>query len=346
MSTLRRDPITGRWVINVSKKSEGASTLTLLEEYASKNICPLCEGNEQCTPPEIFALRETHSQKDKPGWEVRVIPNLSPSLKIEDELDRRGELMYDLMNAVGANEIIIETPQHVENLADLDVSQIQKVWEVCKERISDLKKDKRFKQIVVFKSYGKRAIPSPLKHAYSQLIALSITPKALKEELVGAKNYYEYKTRCVYCDIIRQELDTDKRVVASNKHFVALTPFASRYTHEVWILPKKHSPDFETSSADELYSLSSLLKDILLRLGKLLNDPPYNYMLHTGPNRVTRKGYWKSLDSDYHWHIEIMPSFTRVSGFEWGTGFFINLVTPEEAAQNLKKIKVESEVKI
>lgn len=341
MPTLRRDPIMGRWVINSEEIKDHPSSLTEMEKLIQKGVCPFCEGNERYTPPEIFALRAKGSEKDGPGWEVRVVPNISPALRVELELDRRAERMYDLMNAVGAHEVIIETPKHIPNLADLEVSQIKKVIQTYKQRISDLKKDKRLRSIFIFKNYGERAGSSPIKHARSQLIAVSVTPKSLKEELKGAKEYYDYKERCVFCDMIKQELSTKKRVICSNPDFIAIAPFASRFTHEVWILPRKHSVDFENLSDGECQSLASLLKEVLLKLKILLNDPPYNFILHSGPNRTKRRGgAWITLNEDYHWHIEIMPRYMRIDGFEWGTGLYINATTPEEAAASLRKVKV------
>ncbi len=341
MPTLRRDPVTGRWVINPDELDDRPSSLIEMEGFIEKGICPFCEGNEKNTPPEIFALRAKGSEKDAPGWEVRVVPNMSPALRVELDPDRRAERMYDLMNAVGAHEVIIETPQHIPNLADLEASQIKRVIQTYKQRISDLKKDQRLRSVFIFKNYGERAGSSPVKHAHSQLIAVSVTPKNLKEELTGAKGYYEYKERCVFCDMIKQELSTEKRVVCSNPDFLAIAPFASRFTHEVWILPRKHSVDFESMSDEKSENLALLLKEVLLRLKALLNDPPYNFILHTGPNRTKRKGYsWKTLSQDYHWHIEIMPRYTRINGFEWGTGLYINATTPEQAAESLRNVKL------
>jgi UDPglucose--hexose-1-phosphate uridylyltransferase len=341
MSTLRRDPITGRWVINTDRMVGTPSSLIEMEGLVEKGICPFCEGNEKNTPPEIFALRNEGSEKDEPGWQVRVVPNISPALRVEMELDRRAELMYDLMNSVGAHEIIIETPEHIPNLADLEASQIQKVLLAYRQRILDLKKDKRFRSVAIFKNYGERAGSLRIKHAHSQLIAFSVTPKNLKEELKGAKEYYDYKERCVFCDVMRQELSTKKRIVAANRHFVAICPFASRFTHEVWILPRKHSVDFEQIDEKLAGSLAEFLKEVLLRLKISLGDPPYNYILHTGPNRTHRRGgAWKTLDEDYHWHIEIMPCYTRIDGFEWGTGFYVDSTTPEKAAESLRKVRL------
>ncbi len=341
MPTLRRDPISARWVINPDLANDQPSSMIEMEKLITRGTCPFCEGNEKFTPPEIFALRSKDSRKDRPNWEVRVVPNLSPALKVELELDQRAERMYDLMNAVGAHEIIIETPRHIANLADLETGQIKKVMRTYRERILDLKKDLRFRSIFIFKNYGERAGSSPIKHAHSQLIAVSITPKNVKEELTGAKEYYDYKERCIFCDVIKQEIAADKRVICSNQDFLAIAPFASRFNHEVWILPKKHSVDFESTGDIQFENLASLFKEVLLRLKILLNDPPYNYIIHTGPNRTRRRGEaWKTLSADYHWHIEIMPRFTRIDGFEWGTGLYINATTPEEAAANLRKVQI------
>ncbi len=341
MPTLRRDPITARWVINPDLADDQASSLIEMEKLIPHGTCPFCEGNEKYTPPEIYAIRSKTSTPNGPGWEVRVVPNISPALKVELELDQRAERMYDLMNAVGAHEINIETPRHIANISDLEVGQVVKVMQTYKERIFDLKKDKRFRSIFIFKNYGERAGSSPIKHAHSQLIAVSVTPKNVKEELSGAKEYYDYKERCVFCDMIKQELSAEKRMVCSNNDFLAIAPFASRFSHEVWILPKKHSVDFENTADEQFEKLASLFKEVLLRLKIHLNDPPYNYIFHTGPNRTRRRGEaWKTIGEDFHWHIEIMPRYTRIDGFEWGTGLYINATTPEQAATNLRKVKI------
>jgi len=145
----------------------------------------------------------------------------------------------------------------------------------------------------------------------------------------------------VFCDMIKQELSTKKRVISANPEFLAVAPFASRFNHEVWILPRKHSVDFENISEGQSQNLAVLLKEVLLRLKILLNDPPYNFILHSGPNRTKKRGEaWVTLNEDYHWHIEIMPRYVRIDGFEWGTGLYINTTTPEQAAASLRKVKI------
>ena len=340
MSTLRRDPITARWVTDTDEMQEGITTKDELERLALQGICPLCQGNEKYTPNEIYVIRRAGTAKNQPGWEVRVIPNISPALRIDLELERRPELMYDMMNSVGADEIVVETPEHITNMADLEAPQIAKVLTVYKQRILDLKQDKRFRSIVVFKNYGERTTPTSLKHTCSEVMAMSITPKHLKEELDGAKEYFDYKSRCIFCDIIRQELSTEKRIVSQNNDFIAITPFASRFEYEMWILPKKHSADFETQNDSSIQNLAIFFKEILTRIKTLLHDPPYNFIFHLGPNKNARPDFWKTVDEDYHWHIEIMPLFTKVGGFEWGTGYYISEVTPEEAAKQLREVSI------
>lgn len=342
MPELRKDPVIGRWVIIATERSHRPDHFRgPVEANGEDGVCPFCEGNESQTPAEICALRKGHSPANKPGWELRVVPSIAPFLRIEGEADRRGKGLYDVMTGIGAHEVVVETPQHIANMADLPQEQIAKVLGCYAERIADLEKDERLKYVLVFKNHGQPAAGGRHKHTRSQLIATPINPKRVKEELVGARQYYEIHDRCVFCDLIRQEIQSRDRVVAEIDGFVAVAPFASRFPFEVWILPKKHSPDFISVSAKERAGLAELLKQILLKLKNGLNDPPYSYIIHSAPFRhMTAPGYWKTIDHDYHWHIEIMPRLTRVAGFEWGTGFYICPVKPEDTAAFLREVKV------
>jgi UDPglucose--hexose-1-phosphate uridylyltransferase len=244
------------------------------------------------------------------------------------------------MAGIGAHEVIVETNQHIANIADLSEEQITKVITCYVDRIVDLGKDNRFKYVLVFKNYGWTAGGGRTKHSKSQLIATPVTPKRVKEELVGAHKYYEYHERCVFCDLVKQELAFKDRIIMDIDGFIAITPFAPRFPFEVWIMPKKHSCDFINLEMGMRLDLARIAKKVLLKLKKGLNDPPYNYILHTAPFRRPKAGYWKSIDYDYHWHIEIMPRLTRVAGFEWGTGFYICPLPPEDAAKFLRETEV------
>jgi UDPglucose--hexose-1-phosphate uridylyltransferase len=248
--------------------------------------------------------------------------------------------MYDKMNGVGAHEVVIETPQHELDLGDLPVADITSVLYAIRERVLDLKKDDRFKYILVFKNHGQSAGAS-LEHTHCQIIAVPTVPKRVVEELSGSSNYYKYKERCVFCDIVTQELRDLERLVIQNDHYISIEPFAPRFPFETWILPLEHNSSFETISTEDLYPLADVLKGTLLRINRSLANPPYNLIIHTAPCQDEAHPY-------YHWHIEIMPKLTKVAGFEWGSGFYINPTPPEVAARFMRELKIEqkAEVKI
>jgi UDPglucose--hexose-1-phosphate uridylyltransferase len=330
MPELRKDPVIGRWVIISTERGKRPSDFPVEERKRSAKLCPFCPNNESSTPPEVYSVRENGSKPDSPGWSLRVIPNKFPALRIEGDLNREGEGIFDKMNGIGAHEVIIETPDHNKDLPDLEVSEITPVIEAYKERIIDLKNDARFQYILIFKNQGEAAGAS-LEHSHSQLIATPIVPKRVYEELEGSRRYYEYKERCIYCDIIRQEIQDGTRVIAQNELFVALTPFASRFPFEIWILPRNHNSHFENIGENEPAAFAEIMKITLTKLARALNTPAYNFMIHSSPVN----GRFKQL---YHWHVEIIPKLTKVAGFEWGTGFYINPTTPEDAAQFLREI--------
>ncbi len=340
MPQLRKDPVIGRWVIIATERAKRPEDFKIEKEEVHEKPCPFCEGNESQTPPEISAIRRSQTKPNQPGWDVRVVPSIAPLLSREGDLGRRAKGMYDLMNAVGAYEVVIETPRHIANIADLEEEQIVKVIDCYVERFFQLEKDARFKYVLMYKNYGRAAGGGRLRHSRSQLIATPANPKRVKEELVGARKYFEYKERCVFCDMLKQELEQKERVIFDIDGLVAISPFASRFPFEVWILPKEHSCDFSSIKPEHRRHLAGILKKVMSKLKVTLNDPPYNYVLHTAPFRRAKTGYWKTVDEDYHWHIEIMPCLTRIAGFEWGTGFYLNPTLPEEAARILRETKV------
>jgi UDPglucose--hexose-1-phosphate uridylyltransferase len=331
MPELRKDPIYGRWVIIATERSRRPSDFAPEERRAIGGFCPLCEGNEDRTPPEVLALRDNGTPSNSPGWLLRVVPNKFPALRIEGELDREGEGIYDKMNGIGAHEVVVETPHHHETVATLPLKAVENVLWAYRERIVDLRRDDRLRYVMVFKNYGSAAGAS-LEHAHSQIIALPIVPTRVREEIEGTKNYFLYKDRCVFCDIIRQELRQRTRVITENNGFVSIAPFASRFPFETWIVPKTHQPSYELMEGSFYGQAAEILSETLRKLKQVLDDPPYNYIIHTSSSPEQDRDY-------YHWHIEIMPKLTKVAGFEWGTGFYINPTPPEEAAKYLREAK-------
>ncbi len=338
MPELRKDPVTNRWVIIATERAKRPTDYKIHKEEFGGGKCPFCPGNEKLTPPEICAYREKDTVKNEPGWWVRVVPNLFPALAIEGNLDREGVGMFDHMNGVGAHEVIIETPSHEGHIELLSESQIEELLWMYKERYLDLQKDPRIKYILVFRNYGRTAGAS-LAHPHSQLIAMPIVPKRVEEMMQGTRAYYKQKERCIYCDIIHQEQKFGhERIVLENDSFIVLSPFAPRFPFELAVLPKVHEASFGKLSEKQRKDLASTMKDTLMRLSKILDRPPYNYMLQTAP--CNTNGNHNGVSDYFHWHIEIIPRLTTPAGFEWGSGFFINPTPPEEAARYLRKVSV------
>lgn len=331
MPELRKDPIIGRWVIIASERGKRPMDFPHRGGGPRGGFCPFCPGNEDKTPPEIYAVRPSGSANG-PGWQVRVVPNKFPALVIEGELKRRGVGLYDVVDGVGAHEVIIDSPAHGRSFADMSVAHIAQVLEAYRLRQLDLAGDQRFRYILVFKNHGEDAGAS-LEHSHTQLIATPIIPKRVVEELEGTRRHFEMKERCIFCDIIDQELFDGRRIIMETEHFLTISPFAARFPFETWILPRRHEPHFHRLSDAARLDLAGVLSTLLRKLNLALDQPPYNYVLHTAP--INTGGEWH-----FHWHLELMPKLTKVAGFEWGSGFYINPTPPEDAAEYLRRLEL------
>lgn len=329
MSELRRDPVLGRWVIISTERGERPSDFTPAEPMKPSGFCPFCSGNEKMTPPEIAAIREPGTKPDTTGWRVRVVSNKYPALTIEGALNKRAYGIYDIMNGVGAHEVFIETPNHMSTISTLPITNVEELVWMYRERMIDLEKDERFKYILIFRNSGREGGAS-LMHPHSQLIATPTIPKRISEEIEGTKAYLNFKDRCVFCDMVDEERAFGRRVVEENEHFITFCPFAARFPYEMWLLPKKHVNDFSLVDDKDIPLLADCFQKSIKRLDMALGKPPYNYIIHTVPCNTPTQYY-------YHWHIEIIPRLTQVAGFEWGTGFYINPLSPEIAAETLRK---------
>ncbi|PYR25943.1 MAG: galactose-1-phosphate uridylyltransferase [Acidobacteria bacterium] len=333
MPELRKDPVTGRWVIISTERRKRPSDFRLERPaLVGTGVCPLCVGREDLTPPEVLAYRQNGGAPNSPNWDLRVVPNKFPALQVEGGLDREAEGMFDRMNGIGAHEVIIETPDHGKTLASMSEPEIERVLWAFRERVLDLKQDRRFRYILIFKNHGAAAGAS-LEHTHSQLIALPVVPDFVREEVEGARRHFATKERCVFCDIVHQEIDTGRRVIQENADIVALSPYAPRFPFETWLLPRRHAARFEDAPRHEYEGLARLLKAVLMRVNRALESPPYNLIIHSSP-------FSEETTDFYHWHLELMPKLTKVAGFEWGTGFYINPTSPEEATRVLRAVPV------
>jgi len=338
MTELRKDPIIDNWVIISTERGRRPLDYKIKTEEKKKDSCVFCEGNEGETPPEIFAFRKKGTRENSPGWKVRVVNNKYPALKMEGKeaaLEKAG--IFEKMGGLGVHEVIIETPHHQKDFDNLSVGNIVLILKTYRQRYLDLSKDKRIKYILIFKNYGIDGGAS-LEHPHSQLIGTPIIPQKIKEELEGAKEYFDLNGRCLFCDYIEQEIKSKDRLIKETEKYVAISPFAARFPFETWILPKYHNACYKETSDNDILSLARIMKEILSKIKKKLNNPPYNFIIHTAPSKEFSTREWPGLDKKYHWHIEIIPRLTKIAGFEWGTGFYINTTSPEEAARILISI--------
>ena len=330
MPELRKDPVLGRWIIIAQERAKRPTDFIVPAAPTTGGFCPLCPGNESTTPPEVLTYGRSYgTPANTPGWQVRVVPNKYPALVIEGEIDRQGEGLYDKMNGIGAHEVVVESPRHEDIFSRLPLDHMALVFQAFRARIQDLERDPRFRYVMVFKNYG-RAAGASLEHSHSQLVALPILPRMIVSELQGSDEYYRYKERCLFCDIIRQEIQQKVRVVCQNEFFITITPFAPRTPFEMWVLPKKHESGFHNLNNQEILALAEIFSETLCRLDACIPGVPYNFVLHTQPLRSESMKH-------FHWHFEIVPKLTSIAGFEWGSGFYINPMPPEEAALYLRE---------
>ncbi len=322
---LRKDPITQSWVMQV--EGEGA--------WPEAAACPLCPGQEALCPPTIYV-----QPPDSAHWQVRVIPHLRPLYRIEGDAQRSAEGIYDRMSHLGAHEIVVEHPDHRLPLSQQSDDNVKMVLQAYVARSADLKKDRRFRYVTIFRNQGALA-GQDLSHPHSQITATPFIPRRVGYELRSCKRYFELKERCLFCDIVKQELTQQVRVVDANELFVAFCPFASRVPYETWVLPVHHHAAFEEdlSSHDQQSHLARLLKRVLWRLQQVA--PAYHLVLHTSPNvafKLEQVGAWQSLAQDYHWHFEILPILPAQSKSYSLKEVYYNSLLPEVAAKELRDL--------
>lgn len=325
VAELRKDPVSGNWVVVGYPRVEPFDL----------TVCPFCPGNEHMTSSIIREFRDGDGT-----WLVRCFPAANPVFVIEVPENKRAEGIYDRMGNVGAHEIVVEGRSHTQTLSTFDEQQLSLVFEMYRERIIDLKRDKRFKYVQTFKNHGQLAGSYPF-HPHSHILATPILPQRIALEMTSARNHFRQKERCLFCDIIAQELRQDRRVVAANDRFVAFTPFAPRFPFEVWIAPRHHGDSFERGQDRETSKdFVRLFLDVMKRIEKVA--PSYTVSIHTSPNETDRRFVEDDLPvSDYfHWHLEILPRDLRTSKYKREDEFYVISITPEETARLLRAEEV------
>lgn len=317
MSEIRRDPLGNGWVIFSNKR------INRPNDYQKKGVkCPFCHGHEQDTPPAIL------SWPSKNNWQIRLVPNKYPALTLSKQFIKPIKGFYECAGGYGLHDVLIETPSHNLSIEKFSIGRIGKIFEICADRCAQMKMEKNIKYAMVFKNMGRNAGAS-LRHPHSQIIALPLVPATVENELKKIAAFYKRTGKCLFCEILKNEVKLRKRLIYENDLYAAFCPFASRFFFEVWILPKKHEPEFE-SPKNDFYSLAMAVKEVFLKLKKSIKDLSYNMIVHSCP-----RGVYKH----YHWHIEILPKLANIAGFEWGSGFHINSIKPEYAADILRRGK-------
>ena len=304
MPEYRKDIILDEWVIIATeraKRPENFKEQIIKVDNKALNVCPFDRGNESMTPPESLRIdnRGNEVGKDSP-WQVRVVPNKFPALVPNAQPFSQQYGPYMVMDGFGLHEVVVQSPEHITNISELSRWQVELIISVYIRRLIAIKKDNRIESVIIMLNQGKEAGAS-LEHSHSQIFALPLTPPNLMNEISRTRNYFNQNHRCAMCDIINFETKEDKRVVYENKEFVMLQPYASRNPFETWIVPKRHDSNFENISAQEANSFAQCLKVLVDFFYIDLNNPPFNYYIHTGTLDGTKD------NSHYHWHLELEP---------------------------------------
>jgi UDPglucose--hexose-1-phosphate uridylyltransferase len=324
VAELRRHPVSGEWVVICPEKNSTG-------DHEEGSQCIYCPGNEGLTGPEVYRV-DGGGDSDSPGWCVRVVAESPPLFHIEGDFSKKAAGLCDCMEAIGAHEVVVESPAHDTEFESLAECQIASVLGALRTRAADLSGDERLRQVFMFKV---RTTDMGC-HPRWQVVSTPFVPGSIKEELKGSARYFSYKERCVFCDYIGQERKAGARIVCEEAHAVAISPYAARFPYEVWVLPKRHSPDFESVDTDEILGLAGILKRVTTAMLGLPESRGYVINLHTAPLRKPKPGAWETIDRDYHWHLNLRPRLDLLNGLKEGGGIHINPVSPESAAKTLR----------
>jgi UDPglucose--hexose-1-phosphate uridylyltransferase len=331
VSELRKDPITGHWVVIAEGRTARPNEYAATPRASSSADCPFCEGNEKRTPPEISAIRRDGATRDGPGWTVRTIPNRFPTLEAGAPKNAAGstETFFEEQPGYGHHEVIVESPKHEPVLPFLESHQAQKVIRIFRDRIKALAAKPRVRTVVLFENYGPES-GGTLMHPHAQIVGAPVIPPLLAEEVEGMRRFARKNPgACLLEKIGNEERRLGARVVVDDDAFLAITPFASRYPYEILLMPQRHSASITEATDAELTRLAELLP-ALLRAELAVNASlSYNFFIHVAPNPL-------KSHPEFHWHVEITPRLVRPDGFELGTGITVNPVSPEAAAPALR----------
>ena len=330
MSEVRLNPITREWVIIAKEKGKKPEDFIIVKENRKPpeflKTCPFCPGNETVTPKETFKIC------DEKGWKIRVVPNKFAMLSNEGERARSHTGLHKNVNGVGTHEVIIETPIHNLTTATMPLEQLKEVIQVYKDRFLEIYRDQRVDHVILFKNSG-AASGTTIEHPHSQVVGIPVMPLHIRRRIENAMRFFDDTGECLMCRMIKDELNEGTRIVMDTKHFTAFVPYAALSPFHTWIFPKKHSGFFADMQSDEIWDIASNLKSIMARLYHGLNNPDFNYVVMSGNPSDVNSGF-------IHWYLSIVPRVAMASGFELGSGMYINSLIPEKAAEYLRNVKI------
>lgn len=329
----RKDPLSDGWVVIAAERNGRPDEFCEVPVRRTGGACPFCQGNENSTPGEICKYPPDSGEQ----WKVRVVPNKFPAVVRCEELSpaqvskafKNGvPQLFTSLRGHGGHEVIIESPRHAVSLTDLDEESLRLTFLAYRDRMQALAAEGPWNYVQVFKNVG-AAAGSSIEHAHSQVVGLPAVPVRVADELAHSRDFLNKTRRRLFSAMLEEELAQGERIVAETPDFVALCPYASRFAYETWILPRQPLPRFELSSESLTIALGRFTATVIGKLERTLGRPAYNYLIHSAPFDGTG-------DDHYHWHLELFPRVTKPAGFEWGTGYYINPVAPEQAAELLR----------
>lgn len=328
LAEIRKDLLRDNWVVIATGRAIRPTDLPVPAQgkaLKAQGFCPFCEGNERVTPPEIMVNRKPGTEENGPGWTVRAIPNKFTAFSLATEFATKTNGIYSFMTGFGSHEVVIETPEHDTELHQQPADKIAEIIEMLKRRHLDLAKDKRIKFIQTYKNKGLFGGAS-LGHSHMQIVSLPYVP----DELKGLQSYAQATGKCLICDMLKQDQQDPARLVMESENFFVMCPYAPRFAYETWVVPKKHARDFGSLPADQIPELAGIVKKVLASMVDILNDPSYNLVINTSPVNVEN-------GPETHWFIEIFPRLIVQAGLEVSTGYYMNLISPEWAAETLQE---------
>ncbi|MDO8446187.1 MAG: galactose-1-phosphate uridylyltransferase [Deltaproteobacteria bacterium] len=331
MPELRLNLITREWVIIAKERAKRPEEFRITSERRAlpqfSETCPFCPGNEGRTPPETYSLR------DENGWSVRVTPNKFAALSYKGERKRENGGIKRTLSGVGIHEVIVETPSHNMTTALLPLNQVENILRVYRERFVEAYKDPRVEHVIIFKNQGERAGTS-LEHPHSQLVGTPVTPIQVRMRVDEAIRFFDDTGDCLMCKTLKDELQEGTRIIMETEHFVAFIPYAALSPFHTWIFPRRHNPSFAGITDEEINDLARIMKTTLGKVYYGLDNPDFNYTIRS----------MRPISGNiefFHWYLSIVPRVYQTSGFEMGSGMYINMALPEASAEFLRSIDVQ-----